>query len=135
MKLCWLDVRATDACVRAAILEEAVHQGIDGIVASDPGDLAALPPTVTKIHMPGAGREEGPADGADIVIRPYGQGATGEPAAGRAGTESGRFVEITDAATLDDACAAARSERWSVLRFRDPTKIPLEIVIAAAAGA
>jgi 3-amino-4-hydroxybenzoic acid synthase len=145
MKLCWLDIRATDACLRAAILAEAVHQGIDGIVASDPGDLAGLPPTVTKILMPGAGRAEVPEDGADVVILPYGrsegrepaagQGEGREPAAGRPGMESGRFVEITDAATLDEACVAARNDRWSVLRFRDPTKIPLEIVIAAAAGA
>src|SRR5207248_935251 len=49
--------------------------------------------------------------------------------------EFGRFVEIVDAARLDEACAAARDERIAVLDFRDPTKIPLEIVLPAAAGA
>jgi 3-amino-4-hydroxybenzoic acid synthase len=33
------------------------------------------------------------------------------------------------------ACEAARTQAWSLLWFRDPTKIPLEIVLAAAAGA
>lgn len=46
--------------------------------------------------------------------------------------EFGRFVEVVDAPSLDQACEAARTERWSVLAFRDPTKIPLEIVLAAA---
>jgi 3-amino-4-hydroxybenzoic acid synthase len=47
----------------------------------------------------------------------------------------GRYVEIIDAPTLEDACTAARDERVAVLDFRDPTKIPLEIVLAAAAQA
>src|SRR6185436_17277030 len=46
-----------------------------------------------------------------------------------------RFVEVVDAHTLDQACASARTEAWTVIEFRDPTKIPLEIVLAAAAGA
>jgi 3-amino-4-hydroxybenzoic acid synthase len=49
--------------------------------------------------------------------------------------EFDRFVEVTDPSSLDDACRAARLDRWSVLSFRDPTKIPLEIVLAAAASA
>jgi 3-amino-4-hydroxybenzoic acid synthase len=135
-KLCWLDIRAVGAEARQAIIEEAVHQRVDGIVASEPGDLAGLPPTVTKILLPGDDQRAMPAAAAgadiDIVIVP------GEPdgwrnlAAARPGTELGRFVEVTDALTLEEACAVAREERWSVLRFRDPTKIPLEIVIAAA---
>jgi 3-amino-4-hydroxybenzoic acid synthase len=74
-----------------------------------------------------------PAGAADVVI--LANGAAHRPPATGPGPETGRFVEIIDAATLDEACAAARRETWSVLRFRDPTKIPLEIVIAAAAGA
>jgi 3-amino-4-hydroxybenzoic acid synthase len=49
--------------------------------------------------------------------------------------ETGVYVEIADAASLEAACVAARTERWAVLEFHDPTKIPLEIVIAAASGA
>jgi 3-amino-4-hydroxybenzoic acid synthase len=135
MKLCWLDIRATCADTRAAITEEAVHQRIDGIVASDPRDLAGLPPTITKVLLPGSGQEDITPDVADVVILPYGHGDTRQLAAAHAGTEFGRFVEVIDAPTLDEACVAAREDRWSVLRFRDPTKIPLEIVIAAASRA
>jgi 3-amino-4-hydroxybenzoic acid synthase len=48
------------------------------------------------------------------------------------GVEVGRFVEVVDAETLEQACQAAKSERWAVIEFLDPTKIPLEIVLAAA---
>ena len=132
MRLCWLDIRATAADARAAIIEEAVHQRIDGIVASDPGDLTGLPPTITKVLLPRSGQEDVPPDVADVVILPYGDSHPRQPAAAHVGTEYGRFVEIIDAPTLEEACATAREDAWSVLLFRDPTKIPLEIVIAAA---
>ncbi|HEX9034345.1 MAG TPA: 3-dehydroquinate synthase II family protein [Streptosporangiaceae bacterium] len=135
MKLCWLDIRATDTDIRAAVVEEAVHQRIDGIVAADPGDLAGLPPTITRVLMPRSGQEQVPSGAADVVIVPFGRGPAGHLAPAGECPQVGRLVEVIDAATLEDACAAAREDPWSVLRFRDPTKIPLEIVIAAAAGA
>jgi 3-amino-4-hydroxybenzoic acid synthase len=49
--------------------------------------------------------------------------------------EFGRRVDVVDADTLDDACRTARVAPWTLLDFRDPTKIPLEIVLAAAAEA
>lgn len=134
MKLCWLDIRSAGP-EKTAVIEEALHQRIDGIVAADPADLAGLPPTVRKIllfqAMPAAAVEVGEAD---VVIVP-GRGADRQDLiAAHPNVEFGRFVEIVDAPTLEEACTAARTERWSVLSFRDPTKIPLEIVIAAAAG-
>jgi 3-amino-4-hydroxybenzoic acid synthase len=42
-------------------------------------------------------------------------------------------VRVTDAESLDRACATARAGSWTVLEFQDPTKIPLEIVLAATA--
>jgi 3-amino-4-hydroxybenzoic acid synthase len=121
VKLCWLDIRATGTA-KQAIIEEAVHQRIDAIVADDAADLVGLPPTVKKVLLL-AGREL-PADfdGADVVIVGAGHPSTAE-------------LAITDKDTLDVACHAAATERWSVLLFRDPTKIPLEIVLAAAAKA
>ncbi|ETA00994.1 transposase, IS4 family [Frankia sp. CcI6] len=49
-KLCWLDIREAGEA-RAAVLDEAVHQRIDGIVSDDPADLGGLPPTVRKILL------------------------------------------------------------------------------------
>ncbi|MFX4294654.1 3-dehydroquinate synthase II family protein [Streptomyces bohaiensis] len=130
-RLCWLDVRAAGAA-RAAVVEEAAHQRIDGIVADDPAHLAGLPPTVRKVLIPAKGKLPAELGEVDLVVVP---GPTAARAKAHPSVEFGRLVEITDAASLDEAIESARTERFSVLDFRDPTKIPLEIVIAAAAEA
>jgi 3-amino-4-hydroxybenzoic acid synthase len=134
VKLCWLDVRDQGPALEA-ILEEAVHQGLDALVAADLAALDGLPPTVRKVLLPPGPL---PADltGADIVVvDPATHGSTAELRLRHPDTEFGVYVEVVDADTLEVACHAARTERWTVLLFRDPTKIPLEIVLAAAAGA
>ncbi|MDN5929448.1 MAG: 3-dehydroquinate synthase II, partial [Pseudonocardia sp.] len=73
--------------------------------------------------------------GADVAIINAGRTATASLATAHPGTEIGRYVEVVDAESLETACASARTENWTLLEFRDPTKIPLEIVIAAAADA
>lgn len=135
MKLSWLDIRAA-ADAKAAIIQEALHHRVDGIVADDVADLADLPPTVKKVLFPWGKPLPEQLGAADVVIvNPAEHGEPADLALRHPDVEFGRFVEIIDAPTLEDACQAARTERWSVLLFRDPTKIPLEIVIAAAARA
>ena len=134
-RLCWLDIRAAGSAT-SAILEEAVHQRVDGVVAADPTALAGLPPTVRKVLLFPDGHPEQPDFGvADTVVVPGTAAQRAPLAAAHPKVEFGRYVEIVDAASLEQACQSARTERLSVLYFRDPTKIPLEIVIAAAAGA
>jgi 3-amino-4-hydroxybenzoic acid synthase len=135
MKLVWLDIRSADSA-REAIIEEAVHQRVDGIVAADVAGLELLPPTVTKILFP-QGRALPESFGATdiVIVDPTEHGEPAELALRHPEVEFGRFVEIIDAPTLELACKAAASDKWSVLLFRDPTKIPLEIVLAAAARA
>ncbi|MEU6227076.1 3-dehydroquinate synthase II [Streptomyces sp. NPDC047042] len=134
MKLTWLDVRGATA--PQAVLEEAVHQRLDGVVSDTPADLEQLPPTVKKILFPQGKKLPKNLGKVDVVIvDPREHGDPVELAAAHPGVEFGRFVEIIDAETLEEACESARSRQWSLLLFRDPTKIPLEIVIAAAAGA
>ncbi|GAA3608914.1 3-dehydroquinate synthase II [Nonomuraea rosea] len=133
MKLCWLDIRNADRA-REAIVEEAIHQRVDAVVAADPDDLAALPPTVKKVLFPLTESLPDKLEIADLVIvDPDRHGDPAELARQYSDVEFGRFVEITDPDSLEEACRAARLDRWSVLSFRDPTKIPLEIVLAAAA--
>ena len=134
MKLCWLDVRSSGSA-KSAIIEEAMHQRIDAIVTSDLADLTDLPPTVKKVFL--ALGEELPPElaPADVVVLPYGQGDLTALSRANPSIEFGRYVEITDADSLEEACEAARTQRWSILNFADPTKIPLEIVLAAAASA
>ncbi|MFE6719662.1 3-dehydroquinate synthase II family protein [Streptomyces albidoflavus] len=134
-KISWLDLR-TAGDAKAAILQEAIHQRVEAVLAADPADLAELPPTVKKVLFP-VGRPS-PEDiaAADVVIvDPRVHGALETYAIDHPGTEFGEFVEIVDAPSLERACKAASSRNISLLQFRDPTKIPLEIVIAAAAAA
>jgi 3-amino-4-hydroxybenzoic acid synthase len=132
VKLCWLDVRDTDG-LKEAIIEEAVHQRVDGIVAADLTDLDMLPPTTRKVFFPPGGELPGDLAPADIVILdPEAHSRQSALAAAHPTVEFGRFVEVTDAESLELACEIARDDRWAVLLFRDPTKIPLEIVLAAA---
>ncbi|MEV8512053.1 3-dehydroquinate synthase II [Dactylosporangium sp. NPDC051484] len=134
-RLCWLDIRGAGAAT-AAILEEAVHQRIDALVTADPDSLAGLPPTVGRVLVIGDG-EPIPADfgAADTVVLPGPTAKHAELVESHPGIRFGRYVQIVDAPTLEEACTAARNEAVAVLDFRDPTKIPLEIVLAAAAGA
>ncbi|TQN28278.1 3-amino-4-hydroxybenzoic acid synthase [Haloactinospora alba] len=135
MKLTWLDLRERGEAT-SAILEEAIHQRVDSVVASDPALLADLPPTVTGVLFPDGPELPGDFGAARVVIvDPALHGDTTVLSKEHPEVEFGRFVDVSDAQTLEEACEAARTERWSVLRFRDPTKIPLEIVIAAAAEA
>lgn len=135
MKLTWLDIRSTSGDFKQAITEEAAHQRIEAIVADDVADLVSLPPTVRKVLFPAGDVPSEAVSGVDVVIvdpKRHGISAA-ELATRHPDVEFGTYVEIVDAATLEEACQAARTDRWSVLDFRDPTKIPLEIVIAAAA--
>ncbi|WP_304608661.1 3-dehydroquinate synthase II [Glycomyces sp. TRM65418] len=134
MKLCWIDIRSAGGA-KKAIIEEAVHQRANAIASANPADLKDLPPTVTKVLL--ALDKELPADLADVdvLILPHGRGDAAKLAKKYPKLEFGSYVEIVDAESLDRACEAARSRQWSVLDFADPTKIPLEIVLAAAAGA
>jgi 3-amino-4-hydroxybenzoic acid synthase len=135
MKLCWLDLRTHNELTEA-VRAEAVHQRIDAIVTADPTHLDGLPPTVTRVLMPGDAGVPDDVGAADIVVveatRPEDYAAV---AAHPSGVRFGRHVEVTDAQTLELACRCARTDAVTVLDFRDPTRIPLEIVLAAAAGA
>jgi 3-amino-4-hydroxybenzoic acid synthase len=135
MKLCWLDVRSTGGATDA-IIEEAVHQRIDGIVADRVAVLEALPPTVMRVLFPdGTPLPDDLAPADLVIVDPLAHGEPAELAKRHPDIQFARLVDVTDADTLESACLSARTERWSVLRFQDPTKIPLEIVIAAAAQA
>lgn len=134
MKLCWADLRCAGD-LRDAIRAEAIHQRVDAIVAAHCADLAGIPPTVLKVLMPQDAEMPVSLDEVDlVVVDPNRQGEPAELARLYPGVEFGTYVEVVDAASLGLACASAQTQAWTVLLFRDPTKIPLEIVLAAAAG-
>lgn len=119
------------------MLEEAVHQRIDAVVSDDIGDFAQLPPTLKKVLLPTGQELPDDLTGVDVLLldEPASQLLTSDYRQQHAAVSIGRFVEIVDAQTLESACEATVSQPWSLLLFRDPTKIPLEIVLAAAEGA
>ena len=126
----WIDVRGVAPEVLDAVVQSAIHHRIDGVVSDDPGLLADLPPTMRRILAVGPG-DGGATDFADIADADIvlGDGSAGVPTTSR---ESGLQIVVSDAPTLHHACELVRKVGWTVLTFTDPTKIPLEIVIAAA---
>ena len=133
MKLSWLDIRDAGAA-KAAIIEEAIHQRIDAILTADVTDLAGLPPTVKRVLLPAGNRLPESLENVDLVLLDVTKGVPAEYNS-RPDVQFGQFVEVIDADTLETACVAARTQPYSAILFRDPTKIPLEIVLAAAHGA
>lgn len=121
----WIDVRGVAEGERNAYIQAALHHRVDGIVSDDPAALAELPPTVRRILVVDGASEQVEPGAADVII---GEGvpATADDA------ESGVHVVVSDAPSLTVACQVVREVGWTLLTFTDPTKIPLEIVIAAA---
>lgn len=136
MKLCWLDVRGLGE-MKSAVLEEAIHQRVDAVLSDDQADLAVLPPTLTRVlYLDRAISPDDLDDTIDVVIARDEDRGKVEQAAGKRETLTvGVYVDVHDQASLDRACQAAMREAWTVVRFADPTKIPLEIVLAAANNA
>ncbi|NDK92531.1 3-dehydroquinate synthase II family protein [Gordonia desulfuricans] len=117
----WVDVRGLTGPVRDAVIAAALNQGLDGIVADDPAVLSDLPPTIRRILA----ADHGDLDDALLLSEATDPETTApNPAA--------VHVIVSDAPTLTRACDLVRVTPWTVLTFTDPTKIPLEIVIAAA---
>ncbi|WP_327395970.1 3-dehydroquinate synthase II family protein [Streptomyces phaeochromogenes] len=91
------------------------------------------------------GTVTGAAAGIDLLLRKFGtqeeldalaadnRAAGGSGGAG--GTPAAGFIDVRDDRTLTLSCAGAMALPYTVIHFADPTKIPLEIVLAAAESA
>lgn len=127
----WVDVRAVPAELGDAVIQAAIHQGVDGIVSDRLETLIALPPTMRRIlAVSQVLSDDDHLGSVDLVIaddRGLVQYIPDVPE-----IERGVHVTVSDAPTLQVACEVVREVPWTVLTFTDPTKIPLEIVIAAA---
>jgi 3-amino-4-hydroxybenzoic acid synthase len=125
VKFAWIDLRTVPEQQREAVVAAAVHARIAGVVSDDAARLASLPPTVRKVLV---GGEAEHADLATVEV-------TDAEQLDRLiadGYQNAVFVRVSDDRTLQLACTAAARLPWTVVSFTDPTKIPLEIVIAAA---
>ncbi len=86
-----------------------------------------------------SGSDSSPAgNGFDVLLRKFGtQDELDALAADHrvGGTPVSGFVDVRDDRTLQLSCAGAMVLPYTVIHFADPTKIPLEIVLAAAESA
>ncbi|WP_371581105.1 3-dehydroquinate synthase II family protein [Streptomyces sp. NBC_01314] len=87
--------------------------------------------------------------GIDVVLRKFttqdeldalaaeNRAATRAPATGEPGSRTpvAGFVDVRDDRTLQLSCVGAMALPYTLIHFADPTKIPLEIVLAAAESA
>ena len=86
-----------------------------------------------------SGSDSSPAgNGFDVLLRKFGtqdelDALAADHRAG--GTPVSGFVDVRDDRTLQLSCAGAMVLPYTVIHFADPTKIPLEIVLAAAESA
>jgi 3-amino-4-hydroxybenzoic acid synthase len=136
VKSAWIDLRSVPTSQRAAVVDAAVHAGAGAIVDDDPELLATLPTTIRSVlvaddNRPGMGCA---ADGVTVLctVEDVHQLAVLREEH-RAGNQNiAALVNVVDDRTLSLACQAATTLPYTVVQFRDPTKIPLEIVIAAA---
>jgi 3-amino-4-hydroxybenzoic acid synthase len=133
MTFAWIDLRNTPVAQREAVVEASVHARLGGVLSDDAELLATLPPTITGVFGPGAAPAEGPRPGPHQVRTTVvaNRDELDALVAG-AGENTAAWVEVRDDRTLKLACAAAVALPVTVVRFADPTKIPLEIVLAAA---
>lgn len=125
MKFAWIDLRTVPEAQREAVVDAAVHARLAGVVSDDPALLDTLPPTITRVLVTDAA-----VDSPHLVTVVVDD----QDALERLTTDAA-FVQVRDDRTLKLACAAAVRLGHTVVAFTDPTKIPLEIVIAAADGA
>jgi len=130
----WIDLRNVPSEQREAVLDAAIHARVDAIVHSDAAVLATLPATVKRIlagaELPG---DQEP-DGLIVLREVTGEEQLNDLRARVRGGEKdiAALVHVTDDASLQLACDTAIALPYAVVQFKDPTKIPLEIVIAAA---
>jgi 3-amino-4-hydroxybenzoic acid synthase len=136
LKFTWIDIRETPQAVVGAVVEEAVHARVQAIADKDVAVLSTLPPTVKRVlFLPEGTAVADVEELVDVVVLPAADAADLDRLAydyAESKVDIASFVVVSDQRTLDLACASSQRLKTTVLHFTDPTKIPLEIVIAAA---
>ncbi|MEU5260418.1 3-dehydroquinate synthase II family protein [Amycolatopsis sp. NPDC021455] len=134
MKLAWIDTRRLGDLARP-VIEESVHAGVAGFLCDDPALVADLPPTVRKIGLVTLDTPKASvpdlAAAVDVLIVDY--RLAGQITPESTAVETGVMVTVTGEETLSIACRWAAEADWTLVEFQqDPSKIPLEILLAAA---
>lgn len=134
--LAWIDIRGLGTDEAAAVIEAVGRFSVDGLLFTDRQDLNGVPVGVLKVGFPASldGLDEVFVRQLDVLLVD-----ASEDSGDLAGAQDrfpdllvAPYVDVKDQATLDMACVSARTAPLTLLHFQDPTKIPLEIVLAAA---
>lgn len=125
MKFAWIDVRHRVEQTEA-VVEEAIHNGVEGIVSDDPALLQTLPPSIRKVVIirPELSQHhvEDLLSVADLVLVDHSIASPTAPAATDAQTVV--YLNVVDEKTLDIACRLATHVDWLAVDFPpDPSKI------------
>jgi 3-amino-4-hydroxybenzoic acid synthase len=113
------------------------------VAGSKSSGTTASGTTASGTTAPGATSSASDADtGIDVLLRKFTTqdeldtlAAAHRAAAGASGAPVAGFIDVRDDRTLRLSCAGAMALPYTVIHFADPTKIPLEIVLAAAESA
>jgi 3-amino-4-hydroxybenzoic acid synthase len=126
----WLDLRTCKTDAIADILHAAAEHRIEAIISDrSVGNRQDGVQWVVLDEGDGAFAEP---SGADICVHAYnGRSAGFLTSQSSPSKKAGMLIDVDNKQRLDEACAAVRAGMLTVIRFKDPTKIPLEIVIAA----
>jgi 3-amino-4-hydroxybenzoic acid synthase len=135
MKSAWIDLRGCVGELATAVIEESAHIGVETVVLDDPELAGKVPPTVQRATVV-TGETPTPlidrlVDVVDLLIAEH--SIAEKFTALRPGLRTGVLVRVVDEQTLDLACKVANETDVTLVEFRqDPSKIPLEILLAAA---
>jgi len=133
MTTAWIDIRNCKSNDIAEIVKTAAEHRIEAVISNgDAGNgNGGRQEGIQWVAFAGNGAMPS-SDEADIRVHSYERTASGLLASNlRHSKKDGILVDVKDMDSLEEACAAVRAGMLTVIRFKDPTKIPLEIVIAA----
>ena len=135
MTTAWIDVRDYKGDEIAEIVSAAAEHGIEAVVTNADVDekLGRRPASIQWVRFNDANKGQISVNtGSDVLVHSFnGHASNLLESHLRLSKKDGILIDVDNKDRLDDACAAVRAGMLTVIRFKDPTKIPLEIVLAA----
>jgi 3-amino-4-hydroxybenzoic acid synthase len=134
MTTAWIDLRDCESGKLIDIIDAAIEHKIEAVIFdSDAKEKLGERRSGIKwvaVEPRGNGHDHAKSE-ADVHVYPRNGSDFELSAASMRSHKAGVLIDVHDKQSLDEACAAVRAGLLTVVQFKDPTKIPLEIVLAA----
>jgi 3-amino-4-hydroxybenzoic acid synthase len=131
----WIDIRNYTSGDLGDVVAAAAEHRIEGVVSDSAADarLGGRRAGFQWVTFDDGGNGVGSVNtDSDVCVHAYNGHASELLASNlRFTKKDGILIDVDNKERLDEACAAVRAGLLTVVRFKDPTKIPLEIVLAA----